>query len=333
MPASAALAAVFAALAASGAAQSAAPTRDALGIALEGYPYPHPVAFHPLKVDGQDLRMAYMDVPPSGAPNGRVVLLLHGKNFFGAYWRDTIAVLAAAGYRVVVPDQVGFGKSTKADVNYTFQRLALHTRSLLDALGIRQVAVVGHSMGGMLAVRFAIQYPDRVTRVVLENPLGLEDYRKKVPPASVDELYQEEMTRTEDSIRAQHQAYYVLWKPEYEEYVQVHYRWTLGAEYPRLARVAARTSQMIYEQPVVQDFPQLASPVLLAIGQRDHTAPGKNRAPEGARDDLGRFAELGRSAARAFPKATLVALPDVGHVPHLEAPAEFHKALLSFLGS
>jgi beta-lactamase class D/pimeloyl-ACP methyl ester carboxylesterase len=313
-------------------APSAPPAKEALGIALEGLEYPHPVAFLPLKVEGQDVRLAYMDVPPRGAANGRTVLLLHGKNFFGGYWKDTIAALAAAGYRVVVPDQVGFGKSSKPDAPYTFQRLAWQTRAVLDALGVRQVAVVGHSMGGMLAARFALQYPERVTRLVLENPIGLEDYRGgKVPPASLEELYQEELKKTEEAIRAAHKAYYVQWKPEYETYVQAQYRCTLSGEYPRLARVSARTSQMIYEQPVVQDLPQLRMPVLLVIGQEDRTAPGKNRAPEGARARLGQYPELGRAAARAIPNATLVPLPGVGHVPHFEAAEDFHRHLLAFL--
>jgi len=76
-----------------------------LSITLEGYDYPYPVQFLPLSIEGQDLKMAYMDVPPRGGGNGKVVLLLHGKNFFGAYWKDTITFLADNGYRVIVPDR------------------------------------------------------------------------------------------------------------------------------------------------------------------------------------------------------------------------------------
>ena len=93
-----------------------APVLEPLGLALENHPYPHPVRFFPVTVEGQDLRMAYMDVAPTAAANGQTVLLLHGKNFFGAYWAGTIQALTAAGYRVVVPDQLGFGKSSKPDL-------------------------------------------------------------------------------------------------------------------------------------------------------------------------------------------------------------------------
>jgi len=69
--------------------------------------------------------MGYMDVPAKGRPNGHTVVLLHGKNFCGATWETTIAVLSGAGYRVVVPDLIGFCSSTKpAHYQYSFQQLA-----------------------------------------------------------------------------------------------------------------------------------------------------------------------------------------------------------------
>src|SRR3954469_21042862 len=110
---------------------------EPLGIALEGYAYPYPVKFFPLRIEGQDLRMAYMDVPPvEGSAGCGTVVLLHGKNFFGAYWKETIGVLAKAGFRVIVPDQIGFGKSSKPDIHYSFHLLAKNTRDLLASLGV-----------------------------------------------------------------------------------------------------------------------------------------------------------------------------------------------------
>jgi pimeloyl-ACP methyl ester carboxylesterase len=98
--------------------------------------------------------MAYMDVPPGTEPNGKTVVLMHGKAFGGCYFRNVIEALTGAGYRVVVPDQIGWGKSPKPDVHYSFQLLAANTAALLDHLGVGGVAVLGHSTGGMTAVRF-----------------------------------------------------------------------------------------------------------------------------------------------------------------------------------
>jgi pimeloyl-ACP methyl ester carboxylesterase len=310
---------------------AAAFAAEPLGIAMETYAYPYPVAFRTFEIDGQTVRMAYMDVPPSAAANGRTVTLFHGKNFFGAYWKATIQALSGGGYRVVVPDQIGFGKSSKPEIPYSFHEMARHTRNLLDQLGVKQTAVVGHSMGGMVAVRFTLMYPETVTRLVLEDPIGLEDYRMKVPYAPTEQLFAGELKNTEQSIRNYHKSYYVEWKPEYDEYVQVPYRQTLSGEYPRLAKVSALTSQMIYQQPVVHEFPLIRAKTLIVIGQQDRTAPGKNRAAPAVQKTLGNYPELGIAASRAIPGASMIPLEGVGHIPHFEDPGRFHKELLGFL--
>jgi hypothetical protein len=137
------------------AAQSSTPSDNApaYGAELEGFSYPWPVLSFDFVGQGIPLHMAYMDVKPK-TPNGRVIVLLHGKNYVAATWELTIAVLSDAGYRVIAPDQIGFGKSTKpAHYQYTFQQLAGNTHALLASLGIGRVTVVGHSTGGMLGVR------------------------------------------------------------------------------------------------------------------------------------------------------------------------------------
>ncbi len=130
-----------------------APTRQALGIGLEEFDYPYPVALHPVVNDLQSLTMGYMDVPPSSEANGSTVVLMHGKAFGGYYFNNVIEALTAAGYRVVAPDQIGWGKSSKPDIHYSFQLFAANTSALLDHLGVGEVSVLGHSTGGMTATR------------------------------------------------------------------------------------------------------------------------------------------------------------------------------------
>ena len=166
---------------------SPALAEEPFGIGLEGFPYPHPVHMFVIpaaveRQDGAPLNMAYMDVRPMGAGNGRSVLLLHGRNFPSSYWDTAIAALTGDGYRVIVPDQVGFGKSSKPVSALSFDMLAAHTVKLLDHLQMARADIVAHSMGGMLAVRIARSYPTRVDRIVLEAPIGLEDYRILSPP-------------------------------------------------------------------------------------------------------------------------------------------------------
>src|ERR1022692_2128143 len=89
-------------------------------ITYEEIPYPYPVEVLPLTLYGQDVRLAYMDIPPArgSTANGRVVVLLHGMNFGGFYFGGPIEALRQAGFRVVVPDQIGFGRSSKPIIPY-----------------------------------------------------------------------------------------------------------------------------------------------------------------------------------------------------------------------
>ncbi len=295
--------------------------------------YPHEVKFHEFTSQTQPMKMAYMDVQP-GNYNGKNVLLLHGKNFNGAYWETTIAALTREGCRVIVPDQVGFGKSTKpGSYQYSFHQLASNTKNLLDRLEIEKTTVLGHSMGGMLATRFALMYPETVEKLVLENPIGLEDYKTLASYQTVDQGYESELKNTHERYKNyQLQFYYDnQWKPEYDRWLNLLAGWTLHDDYPVIAWNAALTSDMIFTQPVVYEFKNIHVPTLLIIGTRDRTAIGKDRAPAAVQPAMGLYNELGKETARQIPDARLVELDDVGHLPHIEVFDRFIGPLLDFL--
>ncbi len=302
-----------------------------LGIGLEGFVYPFEVLYFPLTMESRPVKMAYMDVAPSGTANGRVALLLHGRNFSGFYWERTIRFLSSAGYRVVVPDQIGFGKSSKPDIALSFHQLARNTRALLDTLGVERTIVIAHSMGCMLGARFALMYPQQVERLVLESPIGLEDYRLKVPYATNEELTREAAGMKKPDIDRFYRGYFVAWKPEYQIFADIQYRWGLGPDADLVNRTAAHTYQLAYEQPVLYELPLIGIRTLIVGGAKDRSAIGRNRVSPEVRETLGRFTELIPAAARAMPDAVAVVYENVGHIPHLEATERFHSELQSFL--
>jgi pimeloyl-ACP methyl ester carboxylesterase len=307
--------------------------QEPLDLELKNFEYPYPVKYFDLEIQDEKLRMAFMQIEPS-KPNGQTITLFHGKNFCGAYFKQVIQDLVDQGFKVIVPDQIGFGKSSKPKrVQYSFHMLAENTKNLLNSIGVKQTHVLGHSMGGMLAVRFALMYKEDVSKLILVNPIGLEDYKRKVMYQKIEKLYQEELKKTEEGIRSYQKEnyYHGEWKPEYEPWVQLLYRWSLNPEYPRLAWNAALTSEMVYTQPVVYEFGDLKAQTLLIIGQLDRTAIGKNLTPPDVRKTLGNYPELGRATQSAIPNAKLVELSQVGHVPHIEAYEKFWIALQEFL--
>lgn len=292
--------------------------------------YPYPVKYFNIAIEGRSFQKAYMDVQPA-KPNGEAVLLLHGKNFNGYYWKDVIPALAAKGYRVIVPDQIGWGRSDKPLVRYSFHLLANNTKRLLDKLGLSKVHVVGHSMGGMLATRFAVMYPQMVQKFVLENPIGLEDYSLFVPYQHLEKLVANEQAATYASLKQYQQTYYPQWKPEYEQYVQAQADAMMVGNKDTNTIVNALTYQVIYEQPQLYYFSKITSPALLIIGQEDRTVVGKGLLTAEQKQVYGQYPALGKQAAKAFPNAQLIALPGVGHIPHIQDLVNFNRHLLDFL--
>jgi pimeloyl-ACP methyl ester carboxylesterase len=292
--------------------------------------YPYPVHFINLTIEQQPVRMAYMDVSPKKA-NGRTVLLLHGKNFNGFYWKDVIAFLSAAGYRVIVPDQVGWGFSDKPNIHYSFHMLADNTRQLLDTLGIKKVSLLVHSMGGMLGTRFVLMYPDRVEKLVYENPIGLEDYKTFVPYHSVDEQYASELKATMESLKKYQQSYYPEWKDIYEPYVDAQYTALQLPDFKSATWASALTYEMIYEQPVVYELKNIRVPTLAIIGQADRTIVGKNLLDKATIQQHGQYPLLGKQLQQQIRGSKLVELKGVGHIPHLQSPEIFKKKVLAFL--
>ncbi|TCC97592.1 alpha/beta fold hydrolase [Pedobacter hiemivivus] len=305
---------------------------DTLSITLENVKYGYPVKYFPIAVEGQDVRMAYMDVAPTQMANGRTVMLFHGKNFGGYYWTEVIKALTSRGFRVIVPDQIGFGKSSKPFIHYSFHQMAAWNKALLDTLGIQKASVLGHSMGGMLATRFALMYPGQTEMLLLENPIGLEDYRLFVPYVSTDQQYATELKATAESIKKYYQSsYFTVWKPEYEELVRVAAGVTNSADFPRWAKVAAMTYTMIYEQPVVHEFINVRVPTVLFIGKQDKTIVGKGLLSPDQQVLYGQYRFLGKQTAAKIPGAKIIEFDGCGHIPHVEIPTEFVVALLGSL--
>jgi pimeloyl-ACP methyl ester carboxylesterase len=119
-----------------------------------------------LLVNGR--RMAYIDEGPSA---GRPVLLLHGNPTWSFLYRDFVAPLAAAGYRVIAPDCIGSGYSDKprADAAYSLAHHIADLVSLIDQLDVKGVAIVGQDWGGPQGVGAALQRLERLAALVLMN--------------------------------------------------------------------------------------------------------------------------------------------------------------------
>lgn len=296
--------------------------------------YPYPVHFYQFISQRKNLSMAYMDVSPNGESKGTIVLL-HGKNFCGVTWETSINVLVEDGYRVIIPDQIGFCKSTKPEEYlFTLDALATNTNGLLHSIGITNATMMGHSMGGMLSARYTLMFPSETYRLVLVDPLGLENwFALGVPYQTPDVTYLTELNTSYDSLKSYQQSTYYAgtWNASYDVWVNMLlsiYQGPLGAQY---AWNMAATTDMVFTQPIIYELPNLKVKSLLVVGDKDNTAIGKAWAPAAVRPLLGHYEVLGKQVSAQIPNCTLIEFPDLGHSPQVQDPDSFHAALLNWL--
>ncbi|MGB1658570.1 MAG: alpha/beta fold hydrolase [Longimicrobiales bacterium] len=292
----------------------------ATAIDYSNVPYPWPVDYLDVELFGLDLKMAYMDVAPTGTPNGQTVVVFHGMNFFAAPYEPMIRALTEAGFRTIAVDRLGYGRSSKPDIHYNLHIPARNTKALLDHLSIDRAAIVGHSMGGMVATRFASTYPETTTHVVMVNQIGLTDTRPGRAWPDPEGAYESALNTTYQSVLRGHVRYYPRgWKPEYLEWVKVQYGLTLSGDWPHYAKIRAGQRMILFEDPVVYEWQHIGTKALVIGGADDRLVSD--------------FPRLARNVAEQLQNAQLIIYPEVGHSPHLDNPEEFHPDLIDFLRS
>ena len=299
---------------------------------LSNFNYPFNVKSFNLHSQNQSLKMRYMDV--GDKKSSKVIVLLHGKNFAGFYWEKIAKELMTRGYRVIIPDQIGFGKSSKPhNYAFSFSQLALNTQSLLEHLGIKKYSVVGHSMGGMLAVNISYLYGDKVDKLILINPIGLEPYLDYVKFKDSDFFFKKELAKTVEKIRNyQKKNYYDgKWNDAYEKLLTPFKGWLNGNEWKYVAWNNALTYAPIFSEDIVSKFPKIKNETHLIIGTRDRTGPGRFWKKEGVKYKLGQYQYLGKQAHRKIKNSKLYELKGLGHMPHFEDYKRFSKVFYSIL--
>jgi pimeloyl-ACP methyl ester carboxylesterase len=174
-------------------------------------------------------------------------------------------------------------------------------------------------------------YPATVDRLVLEDPIGLEDYKTFVPYVPLDSEYAKELKADYASLKKYQQGYYPEWKPEYEQYVRAQYDALQQPDFKTATWASAVTYEMIYEQPVVYEFKNIQRPTLIFAGGADRTIVGKDLLSDKAKSEHGNYPVLGKWLQSQIPHSQLVELQGVGHIPHIQSPDQFYAHVLDFL--
>jgi pimeloyl-ACP methyl ester carboxylesterase len=265
-------------------------------------------------VDVLGLRLHLRDSAPAAAPGAPTLLLLHGFGSSLHTWEPWAQALAAT-HRVIRIDLPGSGL-TGADPSgdYSDERGVALITALLDQRGVARATLVGHSMGGRLAWRYAAAQPQRVQRLVLMAPDGFAspgfEYGKAPEVGVVVKLMQVALPKA--VLRWSLQPAYADPAVATDALVTRYHDLMLAPQVRRA--LIARMQQLVLQDPVPM-LRQITAPTLLLWGEQDRMIPLAN-----AQDYL-----------RALPQARLVVLPAVGHVPHEEAVVAGLAAVQAFL--
>ncbi len=240
---------------------------------------------------------------------GRTVCFLHGLAAASSFWIDTFDTFGA-GFRIVAPDLLGFGDSDKPRIRYTLSGHVSMIRELTEKLGIVEMDLVGHSMGGMIALEYALRFPEQLNKLVLMNaPISGRGalHGKGWFGATLAGLV---------AVRIGLRISPILWalRKIGRYYYVLDPRFTEDAKKPSLFCLRGHVAA-IRETDLTSKLPEISVPTLV-IGTR--------------RDGIIRPEEFSR-AARGVPGAETVWIPDAGHCPTLEKPLETHEVLLQFL--
>ncbi len=260
------------------------------------------------------------------AGSGPAVLLIHGMINSSRHWRD-LALRLAETHTVIAPDLIGHGDSATPRGDYSIGAHAAAIRDLLAALGIRSATVVGHSLGGGIAMQFFWQFPERVERLVLVSSGGLgSDVSPLLRVAAMPGVSGTVALASRPRVLAA-----LAWiagelerrgsrRSAYLDAVVRALRPLQGAGQRRAFLQTLRSVIDFRGQRVsAVDRLYLLGPVptMVVWGERDRTIP----------------IEHGRAAAAAIPHSRFEALPRAAHFPHLEDPEGLAAVICDFLGA
>ncbi|QIN84665.1 alpha/beta fold hydrolase [Rubrobacter tropicus] len=255
---------------------------------------------------------------------GPPLVLLHGDGESAFDWSWTLPALARSR-RVYAPDLPGSGENAKPAADYSPAFLERFAASFLDAVGVGRAAVVGSSLGGLVALRLALSEPSRVGSLVLVASSGLGravnlGLSSLIIPGYGDLATGWAGTKAGAAQRARSRARLLFARPGRapKAWISEQYRLARmpGFLAAQLAALRAELDPLGQREVLLDELPRLTMPTLLVWGERDRILP----------------VSQARAALARLPEGSIEIIPDCGHLPQVEWPDRFVRALDGFLG-
>ncbi|KOS16844.1 putative aminoacrylate hydrolase RutD [Escovopsis weberi] len=289
--------------------------------------YTWPVHTFEFESNGAALQMAYMDVPPCCMPNGKTLMMLHGKNFCSETWRDQIYHFTEMGFRVLALDNLGFCKSSKnATMQYSLAFQVWAYKGLLDALNLDTVVLMGHSYGGMLGTMFSFLMPQSIELFVSLDAIGAEPYTGAgLKYAPIDANIKQEASSNTASITGYESLYYYVgdMPDAAKEWVDMLNNIYWGSERNSFIQIQARIVDIVLTQPTTSYYPLITVPTFFTWGEKDLTYIGQW--DPNMNGKLGNWKEFAPKVCASMKNCTAHQFDTYGHSTQVSNPPLYNQ--------
>jgi len=259
--------------------------------------------------------------------SGPPLLFLHGLGSNLSLWRETLDAFDDS-HRVLALDLPGFGLSDKDDVPGTMSFFADVVTGFLDERGIDAVTVVGVSMGGQVGLTLALEAPERVRRLALVSPAGVEPFTPEEAAALKDATTAEGIINTSDEQVQKNTALnFADWSEEYAWLIEQRHALSEREDFEAYARANVRSVAGMLEGDVGGRLGEIDVPTLVLFGAGDKLIPN-----QALHEDM-TTADVAARAREKLPTARVELVDNAGHLLMIERPAHFREKLRPFLNS
>jgi len=256
------------------------------------------------KISINGLEINYKIYSPLIWKKGSCVLILHGWGGTSDSWARVQKILAKQGYRVIVPDFPGFGKSKTPPEAWGLKEYSDFILNFIEAIGLKKFSLLGHSFGGRIAVKFAVTEPERIKGLILCDAAGI----KPKPGFKTRLIFTlarignavftpKILARFKDGAR---NLFYIFLRKR---------------DYMKADDTMKETIKKVLREDLLPELPQIKSKTLLIWGEIDKLVPLK----------------YGYIFKEKIINSELIILPKIGHSPHLEVPKKLAEIILDFL--
>lgn len=280
---------------------------------------PYPFLTKKLEL-AKGLQLAYADVG-----EGFPLLFIHGLGSAMPAWSRNIPYLSRH-YRCLILDLPGYGKSSKEGFEAGMWFYASIIDDFLDKLQLPQCYLLGHSMGGQVAIHTALRFPDRIKVLALAAPAGLETFTAlEAEQVSAWFAVEKVLKAGPEMIEQNMKANFYQFPEAARQLLQDRLQYRNCIDYPSFCRTLSASVSAMLSEPVYENMSQLSMPVLIVFGRQDAYIPNPMLHPGLS------LKVILKEATAHVPTATYSLLDQCGHFVQFEQASAFNAQLLNFL--